>query len=161
MNRSLIVDWTEFDKTQVMVDRAGVEAINPHRYEMSLIDGIAFLDEPGKRLVGFADLQPDAFWTRGHFPGRPILPGVLVCEMAAQICAYLCERVDLLGGCKVGLGGLEEVKFRRMVVPGERLWMMVGIERFRRGAMVKIRFQGFVDEEIAAEGFLAGVALPK
>jgi 3-hydroxyacyl-[acyl-carrier-protein] dehydratase len=93
-------------------------------------------------------------------PGMPLMPGVIICEAAAQMCSYFALKYDLLGSKVVGLGGLEEVRFRDPVRPGDRLVVACQQLRVRRGAMIVCRFQAFVNNNIVAEGKIKGVPLP-
>jgi 3-hydroxyacyl-[acyl-carrier-protein] dehydratase len=85
VNKDFIVNFSEFDPNKVLFSRAAIEKVNPHRFELSLLDGILFEDTEGGRYVSFTDTKPTDFWTRGHFPNRPLMPGVLICEVAAQL----------------------------------------------------------------------------
>jgi len=88
------------------------------------------------------------------------MPGVVMCEAAAQLSSYFAQKFDLLGCNVVGLGGLEEVRFRGTVVPGDRLVVVVERLKVRRGAMILCRFQGFVREALVVEGKIMGISLP-
>ena len=88
------------------------------------------------------------------------MPGVIICEVAAQLASYFVQKYDLLGAKVVGFGGLEEVKFRGGVVPGDRLVMVVQLLKVRRGAMIVCRFEGFVKESKVVNGILKGIPLP-
>lgn len=68
-----IVDFSKFDLNKVLVDRDGILDVNPHRFEMALLDGVLYVDDDS--AVGFKDVREDEFWVRGHFPGRPLMPG--------------------------------------------------------------------------------------
>jgi 3-hydroxyacyl-[acyl-carrier-protein] dehydratase len=161
VNKDLIVDFAEFDPSKVLFDRAEIERVIPHRFEMSLLDGILFEDQERGRYVGFTDAKPDHFWVRGHFPGTPIMPGVLICEIAAQLCSFVAMRGGLLQSRIIALGGLDEVRFRQPVVPGNRLIMMIEKIRYRPNALIHVRFQGVVGQEIATDGLLKGVVMPE
>jgi 3-hydroxyacyl-[acyl-carrier-protein] dehydratase len=89
-----------------------------------------------------------------------VLPGVLMCEAAAQLCSYYTRRYDLLGADLVGFGGLDEVRFRDVVVPGCRLVIVCELLKARRGALVACRFQEFVDRALVCEGQMKGIPLP-
>ena len=88
------------------------------------------------------------------------MPGVIICEVAAQLASYFVQKYDLLGAKVVGFGGLEEVKFRGGVLPGDRLVMVVQLLKVRRGAMIVCRFEGFVKESKVVNGILKGIPLP-
>jgi 3-hydroxyacyl-[acyl-carrier-protein] dehydratase len=93
-------------------------------------------------------------------PGAPLMPGVLMCEAAAQVLSYHIQRNDLSGASMVGFGGLDGVKFRGPVRPGDRLLIACEITKYRRGRMVVCRFQEFVGATLVSEGEITGIALP-
>ena len=141
----------------MLVDREGIKAVNPHRFELLLLDGVLYCSED--RAVGYLDVQPDAFWVRGHFPDRPLMPGVLICESAAQLSSYYAIKTGLVSNGVVGLGGLSDVRFRNPVVPGNRLLLMLKKGKARVNAMFNAEFQGFVDGTLVVDGVIKGVAL--
>ncbi|MGH7193364.1 MAG: 3-hydroxyacyl-ACP dehydratase FabZ family protein, partial [Candidatus Saccharimonadales bacterium] len=83
-----------------------------------------------------------------------------MCECAAQLCSYMSQKYDLLGAKVLGFGGMDEVRFRDPVRPGDRLVMAAQLIKVRRGAIVVSRFQGFVRESLVCEGQIKGVPLP-
>jgi 3-hydroxyacyl-[acyl-carrier-protein] dehydratase len=89
------------------------------------------------------------------------MPGVLMCEAAAQLSSYYTQRHNLLDAKVIGFGGLEEVRFREPVVPGDRLVIAVERVRVRPRAMIVCRFQGLVRESIVVDGIIKGVPLPE
>ena len=131
------------------------------RFEMEQLSAIVYEDAAQKICVGYKDVTDQEFWVRGHFPGMPLMPGVMMCEAAAQMCSYYAKRFDLLGDVKVvGFGGLEEVRFRDPVRPGDRLYIVCKMVRVRRGAIIVCRFQGFVGQTLVVEGLIKGIPLP-
>ena len=152
-----LVDFSRFDLSKVLVDKAGIMEINPHRYEMQLLDGIVYIDEDN--AVGFKTLGPEPFWARGHFPDRPLMPGVLMCECAAQLSCYFAIQTKMVDNGYVGLGGLQDIRFRGPVVPGDSLIVMLQKGRVRRNAMFSAEFQGYVDQTLVVDGVVKGVAL--
>ena len=102
----------------------------PHRDPFLLIDEIEEL-EPGKRVVAYKNMTPDEFWFKGHFPGHPVVPGVLMVEMMAQAgCAAMLSLPENKG--KIGFfGGIQEARFPRQVVPGDRLKIEVEITKVK------------------------------
>ena len=160
MNKQLIVDLPTIDFDRVVADIDEIRRHNPQRYEMEQLTAIVYEDLDRNICVGYKDTTPDDFWTRGHMPGTPLMPGVLMLEAAAQLCSYIAHRNKVLGNAIVGFGGLEEVRFRDPVLPGERLILMCEQIRLRPGRMLVSRFQGIVQESIAVEGILKGIAIP-
>lgn len=152
-----LVDFSKFDFDNPVADRDEILKINPHRFEMMLLDGILFSDE--NYAVGYRDVGSDEFWVRGHFPNRPLMPGVLICECAAQLSAYFATVSKMVDSGVVGLGGLEEVKFRGPVEPGDRLIVMLKKGKVRRNRMFTADFQGWVKDQLVVSGIVKGVAL--
>jgi 3-hydroxyacyl-[acyl-carrier-protein] dehydratase len=110
--------------------------------------------------VGYKDITREEFWVRGHFPAMALMPGVMMCESAAQLSSYYTQRYNLLDAKVVGFGGMEDVRFREPVVPGDRLVIAVERVRVRPKAMIVCRFQGVVRENIVLDGIIKGVPLP-
>ena len=157
LKSSPLVPLSEFDLDKVTVDRDGIIKVNPHRHEMLLLDGICLVNPD--YAVGFADISNEDFWVRGHFPDRPLMPGVLMCEAAAQLSAYFAKTTGLAENGTVGLGGLDKVRFRGPVVPGDRLVLMLKKGRVRKNVMFSADFQGFVKENLVVDGVIKGVVL--
>ena len=118
-----IVNFSDFSFDKVVEDKEGIYEVNPHRHELALLDGILHYDD--EKAVGYYDVPEDAFWIRGHFPGRPLMPGVLITEVAAQLTSYLGTRNGIRGDAVIGLAGVTDVRFRAQVMPGDRLVVMV------------------------------------
>ncbi|MDE0936793.1 MAG: beta-hydroxyacyl-ACP dehydratase [Mariniblastus sp.] len=157
MAKESFLDFSEFDHNKVLVDADGIRQINPHRFEMLLLDGILYCSPD--IAVGYTDLSEDSFWVRGHFPGKPLMPGVLICECAAQLSSYFALTNKMVDEGYVGLGGLESIRFRVPVVPGDRLTVMLRKGKVRRNVLFTAEFQGFVGETLVADGVIKGVAL--
>lgn len=158
--KDLILDFSEYDLNRVVADIEEIRRYNPQRYEMEQVTAIVYEDWQRNVFVGYKDHSHDEFWARGHMPGMPLLPGVLMCEAAAQMCSYFTIKYDLLGTKMVGFGGMDEVRFRDPVRPGDRLVIVSELLKLRRGAMVVSRFQGFVRQSLVCEGQIKGVPLP-
>jgi 3-hydroxyacyl-[acyl-carrier-protein] dehydratase len=156
--KETIVDFSEFSFDRVIADKAAIMKVNPHRDHLQLLDGILMFDQT--RAVGFYNVPDDAFWITGHFPGRPLMPGVLIAEVAAQLTSYIATETGVRGEAVIGLAGLDKLRFRSQVVPGDCLTVMVEILKIRKGTMIVTGFQAFVGETLAAEGQITGVALP-
>jgi 3-hydroxyacyl-[acyl-carrier-protein] dehydratase len=89
------------------------------------------------------------------------MPGVMMCEMAAQVLTYHVQRHDLSGVDVVGFGGIDAVKFRGVVRPGDRLFIAIEVIKHRRGRMVVAKFQEWVEGAIVSEGEVTGIALSR
>jgi 3-hydroxyacyl-[acyl-carrier-protein] dehydratase len=118
----LLFDLAALDLSRVVMGVPEIEGLNPHRGLMRLLDGVLHIDPDGDRGVAFKDVRADEFWVPGHIPGRPLFPGVLMIEIAAQL-ASLMRQVRAKDGKFMGFVGVEEVRFRGQVVPGDRLVM--------------------------------------
>ncbi len=154
---SPIVDFSEFELNKVVADLDEIYQHNPHRFELALLDGILFIDE--ERAVGYKELTENEFWIRGHFPDRAVMPGVLICEAAAQLTAFFGSYHGLRGEGYMGLGGLEQIRFRTPVVPGDTLVVMLKKTRFRKGFVIFTEFQAYVGDTLCTEGVIKGAML--
>src|SRR4051812_13662880 len=88
MSADVAVDVSRIDFSKPVAGIEQIRAVNPHRYEFEMVTAIVLLDPDRKLIVGYKDLAADEFWARGHMPGYPLFPGVLMCEAAAQLCCY-------------------------------------------------------------------------
>jgi 3-hydroxyacyl-[acyl-carrier-protein] dehydratase len=158
--KDLILDASQYNLDRVLADLEEIRRYNPQRHEMEQLTAIVYEDNVRHVCVGYKDLTQKEFWIRGHMPGMPLMPGVIMCEAAAQLCSYYVQKHDLLGAPMVGFGGLEEVRFRDVVRPGQRLVIISQLLKARRGAMIVARFQGLVGENLVVEGKIKGIPLP-
>jgi 3-hydroxyacyl-[acyl-carrier-protein] dehydratase len=156
-----VLETLDFDFDRPLAGIDELRAVNPHRYEFEMLTGILRLDPARKLIVGFKDVRETDFWARGHMPGFPLFPGVLMCEAAAQMCGYyyITQKVGD-PGILLGLAGIEEARFVRPVRPGERLVMAgTGLKIHRR--LTRFRIVGQVGTEKAFEAVITGAPLGK
>jgi 3-hydroxyacyl-[acyl-carrier-protein] dehydratase len=158
--KDLIIDFSEYDLDRVVADIEQIRKYNPQRFEMEQLTAIVFDDLERGVCVGYKDVTDDEFWVRGHMPGMPLMPGVVICEAAAQLCSYHTQRHNLLKAEMVGFGGLDDVRFRGAVRPGDRLVIVAEKLQARPGAMIRCRFQLFVRESLVCEGKMQGIPIP-
>ena len=158
--RELILDFSEYDTNNVIAGIDEIRRINAQRYEMEQLTAICFEDPERKISEGNKDHTHDEFRTRGHMPGMPVMPGILICEAAAQLCSYQSKKINLLGDMMLGFGGMDEVRFRDTVLPGSRLVIVAQLIKMRPRAMVVCRFLAFVNQTLVGEGLIRGVPLP-
>jgi 3-hydroxyacyl-[acyl-carrier-protein] dehydratase len=159
-SKDLLLDFSEFDPDRVLADIEEIRRYNPQRYEMEQLTAICYEDPSRNVCAGFKDTSHNEFWVRGHMPGMPLMPGVIMCEAAAQMCSYFAVKHNLLGSKMVGFGGLEDVRFRDPVLPGDRLLIVAKALKHRPGAIIVCRFQGFVRRALVVDGIIKGVPLP-
>jgi 3-hydroxyacyl-[acyl-carrier-protein] dehydratase len=134
------------------IGRAEIEAILPHRDPFLLLDEVVEL-EPGKRVVARKAVRDDEFWTRGHFPGRPVMPGVLIVEAMAQAGAVAVLSEEENRGRIALFAGIDDVRFKRIVEPGDELELTCELEAVR-GPVGRGKARATVDGKLAARGTL-------
>ena len=141
-----------------MMDVQEIQKLLPHRYPFLLVDRVTSI-EPGKVLRAYKNVSVNEPFFEGHFPGHPVMPGVLVLEALAQASAILAYRSTGFDPAQkvTYLMAIDGAKFRKPTVPGDRLDLEEEVERFK-GAIIKTRGVAKVDGDVVAEGeFLATV----
>jgi 3-hydroxyacyl-[acyl-carrier-protein] dehydratase len=140
------------------LEAADIMRILPHRYPFLFVDRIVEL-EPGTRAVGLKSVTANEPQFTGHFPGRPIMPGVLMVEALAQTAGVAVLTLEAYRG-KLGLfAGIDDVRFRRLVQPGDQLRLEVTVEKLR-GMFGRVQAVASVDGEVAVEGKLS-IIIPR
>jgi len=145
---------------ETLLDITQIQAILPHRYPFLLVDRIIEYD-PGKRVVGIKNVTLNEPFFAGHFPGAPVMPGVLIVEAMAQtagvmMLANLPDRESKL----VFFTGIDGAKFRRPVVPGDQLRLELTVLRLRP-RYIKLRGEAYVDGEMAAEAEISSALVDR
>jgi len=158
--KDLIVNLNDCDFDNPVATIEDIRKLNPQRFEMEQLTAVVFEDLSTYRCCAYKDVTRDEFWVRGHMPNMPLMPGVIMLEAMAQMCSFFVQKHDLLGSKVVGFGGVEDVRFRGPVVPGERLILMCELTKVRRGRMIVCRFQGVVNGKLMVDGSLKGIPLP-
>ena len=139
-------------RLETPLGRAEIEAILPHREPFLLIDEVVEL-ELGVRAVARKTVRADEWYLAGHFPGRPIMPGVLIVEAMAQTGAVAVLSEEENRGRLALFAGIDDVRFKRLVLPGDELELTCVLERVR-GPIGKGRATAHVAGELAARGTL-------
>jgi len=145
--------------SETLLSTHEIEGLIPHRWPMLMVDRIVEYDAEAKRIVGTKAVTATEFWAQGHFPGLPVLPGVLQVEALAQTMAvYVAKQPGF--GDKIGLfAAIEETRFKRVVVPGDVLRLEITMEklgsRFGRGRGV-----ASVEGEVCCEALLSFIIPP-
>ena len=155
MPPSLLFDLAEIDLTKVAFDKGAVAEVNPQSYEMSQLDGVIWADRDKLLFLGYKDVTENEFWIRGHIPGRPIMPGVIMVETAAQVSSFFMKRIYGLKGF-IGFSGIDKTKFRGTVVPGDRLYLLGQIIKVR-SRQFSASIQGVVAGEMVFDTIISGM----
>jgi 3-hydroxyacyl-[acyl-carrier-protein] dehydratase len=119
------------DEKQTVLDARAIQAIIPHRYPFLLVDRIIEI-EPGKRGVGLKNVSIGEPYFQGHFPDYPVMPGVLQIEALAQVGAVVMLQMDEFKGRIAFFAGIDNVRFKRQVKPGDTLRLEVELGQIRR-----------------------------
>ena len=139
-------------RLETPLGRAEIEAILPHREPFLLIDEVVELEQ-GVRAVARKTVREDEWYLKGHFPGRPIMPVVLIVEAMAQTVAVAVLSEEENRGRLALFAGIDDVRFKRLVLPGDELELTCVLERVR-GPIGKGRASAHVGGELAARGTL-------
>ncbi len=155
-----LLDFDSVDLSTPLVDREILDRYLEQRGTFSLLDGILHEDPEEKLIVGYKEIRADDWWAPDHIPGRPMFPGVLQIEVAAQVSSYdyAAHRLDgeVPEGIFIGFAGVENVRFRNQVVPDCRLIMATRLVKNSR-RMFRYTAQGYVNREVVFQGDIIGV----
>jgi len=144
----------ELDFDNPLHDLQEIRKVNPQR-----LTGILQIDRENDKIVGYKEVTDKEFWIQGHMPGFPLMPGVVLCECAAQLAGFYARKFQILGGDFLGFGGMSEVRFRAPVFPGSRLVLMARVDRVRAGRRAEFSFQGYVEGKMVFSGNMIGVPI--
>lgn len=152
----LLFDLSTIDLTaKPIFDRQAIEKVNLQRFEMQQLDGILWYDKEKFLILGYKDLTENEFWVRGHIPGRPLMPAVIMVESAAQLSSFFIKQIYSLGGF-IGFAGIDSAKFRSVVEPGQRLYLLAHITKFHTRKYT-CSAQGVVGNTIVFETVVSGL----
>ena len=145
---------------ETVLDTRAIQDILPHRYPFLLVDRIVELT-PGVRIVGVKQVTVNEHFFQGHFPGAPVMPGVLIVEAMAQVGAvYALQQLEGRDDKLVLFSGIDNGRFRRPVVPGDTL--RITVTPVRVGNRVqKMHGEAHVEGQLAAEADIMSVVVPK
>jgi 3-hydroxyacyl-[acyl-carrier-protein] dehydratase len=152
--RALLFDITGIDLSARIVSREQIERYNPHRHEMSLLDWVVWHEKDFTRGIGLKHIRHDEFWVRGHFPGRPMYPGVLMIETAAQLASFMYNSRFTEPKLPV-FARIEGVSFRAPVHPGDDFFVLCRDVKFTAKRFVT-DIQGMVNGRAAFEARITG-----
>ena len=153
------LDSLDFDNPEFDLDE--IRKVNPQRHEMEQLTAVLQVNRDAHGLVGYKDIGDNEFWITGHMPGFPLMPGVVMCECAAQLAGFYARKYNILGGDYVGFGGMNDVKFRYPVFPGDRLVLMATVTKVRPHRRAEFDFQGFVGDRMVFCGSMFGVPIDR
>jgi 3-hydroxyacyl-[acyl-carrier-protein] dehydratase len=154
-----LVDVDALDLTKVLHGKDTIRRYCKQRGRLELLDGIVHEEPAVGLIVGYHDVKADAWWTSDHIPGRPIFPGVLLAEGAAQLCSFdFLHRHPQHEGKFIGFADLDETRFRGLVEPGVRLFWVGKVHRVR-STMFTYKAEGFVGKTLVFETQVMGTVL--
>jgi 3-hydroxyacyl-[acyl-carrier-protein] dehydratase len=130
-----------------------IHQLLPHRYPFALVDKIIDF-VPGEKAVGIKNVTFNEPFFQGHFPGYPLMPGVMIVEAMAQVGGIVLTQLPEYTGGLFVFTGIDGVRFRRQVVPGDTLVMTVELQSFKRRRFAKMHARAEVDGQLATEGEL-------
>lgn len=157
MPAELFFDINQFDAGHPVAGPTEIEAVNPQRGAMRHLDAIVWLAPEFNAVIGYKEVRGDEFWVEGHIPGRPLLPGVVMIEAAAQLAAYVMKKRFAQPGF-IGFVGCDAVKFRGQVVPGDRLYLMGREVQFKPRRFI-CDVQGVVNGTLVFEAKISGMPI--
>ena len=142
------------ENPKFIMDFAGILKVLPHRYPFLLVDGIVAFEQ-GKSIVGQKNVSFNEPFFAGHFPGEPVMPGVLQIEALAQVSCILValSYPEDSAGKRPAFAGIDEARFRRAVRPGHVLTLKGELEKYRRGFAV-VRTRAEIDGDVVAEAII-------
>ncbi|MCA9053047.1 MAG: beta-hydroxyacyl-ACP dehydratase [Planctomycetaceae bacterium] len=160
MPPQLFFDYDSYNYDKPLFNLDQVRQVNPQRHEMEQLSGVVYVDRDNLEMIGFKDVTDDEFWIKGHMPGYPLMPGVLICESVAQCAGFFARKFDILqAGDYIGFGGMDNVRFRAPVYPPCRLIVGLTGAKVKPRVRAEFQFQALVDGVMVANGSIIGVPI--
>ncbi len=154
MPTKLLYDIAGIDLDQVLFGLDEIRRNNPQRGDMEQLTAIVWAKPEEGKIIGRRDIRADEFWVPGHIPGRPLFPGVLMIEAAAQVASFYTRKYDKWTGF-IGFGGVDDCKFRAAVTPPTTMYL-IGLKIWERHKRIRCNFQGIVAGQLAFEVAITG-----
>jgi 3-hydroxyacyl-[acyl-carrier-protein] dehydratase len=152
----LLFDLSQIDLMgQPIFGRKAIDEVNQQRFEMQHLDGVLWYDKDKYLILGYKDVTDKEFWVRGHIPGRPLMPGVIMVEAAAQLLSFFVRRIYEVQGF-IGFASIDSAKFRSLVVPGQRLYLLGYLTKITTRKYTA-NIQGVVDGAMVFETVVSGM----
>lgn len=156
MPAEVLFDVSTLDPAKILYSHEQILEVNPQRYEMQQLSAIVHVDKEQNLVVGYKDVKDDEFWVKGHMPGFPLMPGVLMCEAGAQLIGFFAKMFLVPVGSFIVFAGMENVRFRGQVKPGDRFWLVGKAIKVNR-RQITTEVQGFVNGKLVFEGTMIGM----
>ena len=157
MPPQFVFDISGIDLNKVIYDQEAIRQANPQRGDMEMLNGVVYAAPELGRIIGYKDVRADEFWVPGHIPGRPLFPGVLMVEAAAQLASFYTRKFVGWKGF-IGFGGVEDTKFRQQVQPGCRLYLL-GQKLWERHHRIRCTVHGIVNGQMVFETGIVGTEM--
>jgi len=152
----LLFDLSEIDlNAKPLFGKEAISRVNPQSFEMQQLDGILWYDKEKYLVLGYKDVTEKEFWVRGHIPGRPLMPGVIMVESAAQLLSFFVKKIYGIDAF-IGFAGIDSAKFRGTVAPGKRLYLLGHLTAFK-SRKYTATIQGVVDGTIVFDTTVSGM----
>jgi 3-hydroxyacyl-[acyl-carrier-protein] dehydratase len=155
LGKDFLFDYRQYDLSAVLADRREIERWIPHRGTMAMLDEVIYVNEDGSIGIARKRIRPDEFWVPGHFPSKPVFPGVLQIETGAQLACFMFV-LRKSGPRTPAFLRIENAAFRVAVVPGDELFLLCREFRSQKRRFIS-DVQGVVRDRVAFEARLSGM----
>lgn len=152
----LLFDLSKIDlQGKPVFDKEVILKVNAQRFEMQHLDGVLWYDREKFLILGYKDVTDREFWIRGHIPGKPLMPAVIMIESAAQLLSFFVKHIYGIEGF-IGFAGIDSAKFRATVEPGKRLYLLGHLTKFK-SRKYSAYIQGVVNNTMVFETSVSGM----